>query len=188
MGDGAATVVISAKGSIRLMPWTGHDSGADRWIRDLERLTEEVDRQVNEALSDIDFASLGQQVDQRVNEALQDIDFAGIAQQVESRVAWAEHNLDRVDWERLGREARKAAEAGISQAQEAIQRALLRMKAREPGAADPEQPATPAPEDEAVTSAGGRSADEEQMAILRMVERGQITPDEGEMLLDSLED
>ncbi|MEA3345246.1 MAG: hypothetical protein U9Q78_03230 [Chloroflexota bacterium] len=30
--------------------------------------------------------------------------------------------------------------------------------------------------------------DEEQMAILRMVERGQISPDEGEMLLDALEE
>jgi hypothetical protein len=34
----------------------------------------------------------------------------------------------------------------------------------------------------------GPDLDEERLTILRMVERGQITPEEGEMLLDALQE
>lgn len=86
-----------------------------------------------------------------------------------------------MDWERLGREAQRAAEAGIAQAQEAIQRVLRRLEAWRDEYAARKQAAAEAPSEATIAT------DEERMAILRMVERGQITPDEGEMLLDALD-
>jgi len=123
-----------------------------------------------------------------VDEALGEVDLEAVSRKVEARMAWAQRWLESVDWERLGREAQRAAEAGIAQAQEAIQRALSRMEAwRGEYVARKEIPAEGPSVEPAVPTPAGEPSDEERMAILRMVERGQITPDEGEMLLDALE-
>jgi len=168
LGEGAAQVAFTAGGNLRLGEWAGAEVEATEWVEELEGLAEEIERQVDEALREVDFEAL--------------------SREVEARMAWAQQRLESVDWERLGREAQRAAEAGIAQAQEAIQRALSRMEVwrgeyvarKEAVAGRPSvEPAAPTP--------AGEPTDEERMAILRMVERGQITPDEGEMLLDALE-
>jgi len=182
--EGAAQVACTAGGSIRLSEWVGSEAEATGWVEELEGLAEQIEQQVDEALREVDFEAIGREV--------------------ESRMARLQGRLESVDWERLGREAQRAAEAGIAQAQEAVQRVLSRMEARrdeyaarratpsevEGEAAAGEPKAAPAPEarPHAPAAPAGEPTDEERMAILRMVERGQITPDEGEMLLDALEE
>lgn len=184
VGDGGAQVVLTAGGNIRVREWSGPDVEAAEWVDELEGLAEQIDRQVDEALHDVDFEAIGQEV--------------------ETKLAQAQKRLDSVDWERLGREAQQAAEAGIAQAQEAIQRVLTRMETWrdehtadqraesevQSGMATETVDAKPGaePHPHLGPIAAGEATDEERMAILRMVERGQITPDEGEMLLDALEE
>jgi len=184
VGEGGAQVTLTAGGNVRLREWSGPDVEAAEWVEELEGLAEQIERQVDDALRDVDFEAIGQEV--------------------EARMAQAQQRLDAVDWERLGREAQRAAEAGITQAQEAIQRILAKMetwrdesavrhrmeKEPQPQTATEEidaKPVAAAHSDPSPTTAG-EATDEERMAILRMVERGQITPDEGEMLLDALEE
>ena len=198
LGEGAAQVILTARGNVQLGQWSGAEVEATEWVEELEGLAQEIERQVDETLREVDFEALGREV--------------------ESRMAWAQHRLESVDWERLGQEAQQAAEAGIAQAQEAIQRALSRMEGlrdervtRSAASGENEEAAegtsltpdvdepSPAVEQTKGKSAvrvglharptpAGEPTDEERMAILRMVERGQITPDEGEMLLDALEE
>lgn len=176
LGEGAAQVTFTAGGNVRLREWAGTEAEAAEWVEELEGLAEEIERQVDEALREVDFEA--------------------ISREVESRMAWAQQRLESVDWERLGQEAQRAAEAGIAQAQEAIQRALSRMEARRdeymarkpvPSEVEGEAAAEEPSAEPAVPTPAGEPTDEERMAILRMVERGQITPDEGEMLLDALD-
>lgn len=83
----------------------------------------------------------------------------------------------RLDVDRLTRQAEKAAQLGIAQAMEALEKALGRLRRFERvGVAEETEEGAP-PE----------ATDEERLAVLKMVERGQITPEEGEMLLDALE-
>ena len=175
LGDGAAQVVFTAGGNIRLREWAGAEVEATEWVDELEGLAEEIERQVDEALREVDFEA--------------------ISREVEARMSWAQQRLESVDWERLGQEAQRAAEAGIAQAQEAIQRALSRVETWRGEYVAREQAAAEGPNVEPVGAGlcahpppAGEPTDEERMAILRMVERGQITPDEGEMLLDALEE
>jgi len=158
LGEGGAQVTLAAGGDIRLVKWAGVEGEAAEWA---EGLAEEIEQQVDEALQGMDFEAIGREV--------------------EARIAWAQRRLESVDWERLGREAQRAAEAGIAQAQEAIQRVLRRLEAWRDEYAARKQAAAEAPSEATIAT------DEERMAILRMVERGQITPDEGEMLLDALD-
>jgi len=174
LGEGAAHVILIAGGNIRLIEWAGVETEATEWIDGLEKLAEEIERQVDEALRGMDFET--------------------ISQEIESKTTWAEQKLESVDWERLGLEARRAAEAGIAQAREAIQKALARMEAWRGEHVSCGQPIPKRPKRDASPSQIQPSAtppaeptDEERMAILRMIERGQITPEEGEMLLDALE-
>jgi hypothetical protein len=184
IGEAAARMTISAGGDIRLREWAGADVEAAEWIEELESLAEQLEKQVDDALRDVDLEAIGREV--------------------ESKMAQAQQKLDSVDWERLGRDAQRAADAGIAQAQEAIQRVLRRMEAwrdaqyvhaskastveseppSEPTDAEPGAQPCPGPAD----TADAEVPDAERMAILRMVEGGQITPDEGEMLLDALEE
>jgi hypothetical protein len=184
LGEGAAQVTLTAGGNVRLREWVGPEVEATEWVEELEGLAEEIERQVEEALREVDFEA--------------------ISREMESRMAQAQQRLESADWERLGRQAQQAAEAGIAKAQEAIQRALSRMEiwrdeyeARKPSPDEVrEKAAAEEPKAEPTTGAGlpasptpaDEPTDEERMAILRMVERGQITPDEGEMLLDTLEE
>jgi hypothetical protein len=184
LGEGAAQMTITAGGNIRLREWAGADVEAAEWIEELESLAEHLEKQVDDALRDVDLEAIGREV--------------------ETKMAQAQQKLDSVDWERLGREAQRAADTGIAQAQEAIQRVLRRMEAwrdaqyarptkagtvkSEPSGKDPDTGSgvqlLPGP----VETADAEVMDTERMAILRMVEGGQITPDEGEMLLDALEE
>jgi len=162
-------VSLTAGGNVHLKEWAGAEVEATEWVEELEGLAEEIERQVDEALREVDFEAIGREV--------------------EARMAWTQQKLESVDWERLGREAQQAAEAGIAQAQEAIQRALSRMEGWHDEYVVRKEPAAEAPSVEPVAPPpAGEPTDEERMAILRMVERGQITPDEGEMLLDALEE
>jgi hypothetical protein len=184
LGEGAAQVTFTAGGNVRLREWAGADVEATEWVEELEGLAEQVERQVDDALRDVDLEAVGREI--------------------ETRMAQAQQKLDSVDWERLGREAQQAANAGIAQAQEAIQRVLSRMETwrdrqtavqTEVREVEEETPAeellsrsTPEPHPDPIPAQASEATDEERMAILRMVERGQITPDEGEMLLDTLEE
>jgi len=87
----------------------------------------------------------------------------------------AREGVARLDVDRLTRQAEKAAQLGIAQAMEALEKALGRLRRFERVGVAEEEGAPP------------KGTDEERLAILKMVERGQITPEEGEMLLDALE-
>lgn len=87
----------------------------------------------------------------------------------------AGEGVARLDVDRLTRQAERAAQLGIAQAMEALEKALGRLRGFERVGVAEEEGAPP------------QGTDEERLAILKMVERGQITPEEGEMLLDALE-
>lgn len=87
----------------------------------------------------------------------------------------AGEGVARLDVDRLTRQAEKAAQLGIAQAMEALEKALGRLRRFERVGVAEEEDAPP------------KGTDEERLAVLKMVEKGQITPEEGEMLLDALE-
>jgi hypothetical protein len=205
LGDGGAEIVVEAGGN--LMLGGGRPPFAD--------LGDEISRQVEESLRNIDFEGMGRQVE----ESLRAIDLEAIAQQageeMEAAMSRLQIKLEGVDWDRMGRRTQEAVE----RAMERIQRDVDRVVARAERDQERRQRMVEREErhkerlerrlrktahrlqghgvevhvddwsveesDEPVGS--GPDLDEERLSILRMVEQGQITPEEAEMLLDALE-
>ena len=187
LGEGGAEVVVEAKGNLLL----GGDPSCSE-------LGVEISRQVEEALGAIDFEAIGQQVSGELEEAMSRL-----------RV-----KLESTDWERVGHRARAAVErameriqrdmdrwaAGVARHQVRVERAATRDAYREARAArrtarrDQRQGWQGSEQYEGEDSEGTPSEplgpevdlDEERLSILRMVEQGQVTPEEGELLLDAL--
>jgi hypothetical protein len=187
LGDGGSEIVVEAKGNI-LLGGGPSTIGAD--------LGEEISRQVEEGLQAIDLEAIGRQVGEEMEAALSRL-----------RV-----KLEGVDWDRIGHQAEQAVEAAMdrmqrdmdrmvdkaAQHQEKVERkaekearrrervARKQYKERQP----PSQPAAGAgdwPSGQAQEPARPDSdLDDERLSILRMVEQGQINPEEAEMLLDAL--
>jgi exonuclease VII large subunit len=163
-------------------------------------LGEEISRQIEAGLQAIDLEAIGRQVSEEMDAAL-------------SRL---QVKLESVDWERIGTQSQSAVERAMEQMRrnmdrmvekaarhqekverkvEREQRRLERLERRRQKVAGREQGAQEELGD-AATEAAYRDdgpvepepdLDEERLSILRMVEQGQISPEEAEMLLDALQ-
>jgi hypothetical protein len=189
MGDGGAEVVVEARGNIIL-------GSGEPGIR--IELGEEISRQVEESLAAIDLEAIGAQASEELNAAM-------------SRL---QVKLESVDWDQIGVQAQQAIERAMehmqrdmdrtveraARHQERLQRRLEREALRRERAdlrrqkAKERRHAVEVTADEWTADEAeedyepGPDLDEERLSILRMVERGQITPEEGEMLLDALQE
>ena len=160
-------------------------------------LGEEISRQIEASLQSIDLEAIGRHVSEEMDAAL-------------SRL---QVKLESVDWERIGVQSQQAVERAMGQMrlnmdrmvekaarhQERLERRLEREQRRVERkhwrAAGPERSAPvdatdrPATEDDEEDGSvqPGPDLDEERLSILRMVEQGQIAPEEAEMLLDALQ-
>jgi hypothetical protein len=185
LGAGGAEVAVEAKGNIVLgsgRPTAGPELG------------DEVSRQVQDSLRAIDLEAIGRQV----------------GEEMEAAMSRLRVKLESVDWERVGGRAQEAAERAMEQMQrdlnrwaekaarrqEWIERRAEREARRmerwerrfEARARQPQAEGFPAWAQEDSSPVGpGPNLDEERLSILRMVEQGQITPQEAEMLLDALD-
>jgi hypothetical protein len=188
MGDGGAEIAVEARGNVILgggSPEVGAEVGA------------EIARQIEESLQAIDLEAIGRQVSEEMDAALSRLQI----------------KLESVDWEKMGVRTQQAIERAMGQMHrnmdrmvekaarhqeqlerkmEREQRRLDQMERRRQQAAERQYKAgapASAPEAEQVSERleGELDVDEERLSILRMVEQGQITPEEAEMLLDALQ-
>ena len=195
LGDGGAEIAVEAGGNVML---GGGRSEVNAGMG--AELGEEISRQIEASLQAIDLEAIGRQVSEEMDAAL-------------SRL---QVKLESVDWERIGTKSQQAVERAMEQMRlnmdrmvekaarhqerlehrmEREQRRMERLERRHRRAAGREQPAQadskqwPAQEDDGDDGAEqpGPDLDEERLSILRMVEQGQITPEEAEMLLDALQ-
>lgn len=184
LGEGGAELAIQAKGNVIIGDRTGAVS---------VDLGEEFSRQINESLEGIDFEAIGRQVSEEMAGALSRL-----------RV-----KLESVDWERMGASAQQAVERAMERMERNMDRAMEQMarqqermqryaerearrRERYEQQAHRRAPeADPDWEEEMQAEAGapdsGPNLDDERLSILRMVEQGQISIEEAEMLLDALE-
>jgi hypothetical protein len=174
VGEGGAELVVEAKGNVVLgsaQPSVGANLG------------DEISRQVEESLSAIDFEAIGRQV----------------SEEMEASMSRLRVKLEGVDWERLGSQAQHAVERAMGQIQRDVDRMADRAakqqvrwerkeerrvhRQRQRQSADAVfQPV----EEDAEPEHPEWDVEEERLSILRMVEQGQISPEEAEMLLDAL--
>jgi hypothetical protein len=188
MGDGGAEIAVEARGNVILgggSPEVGAEVGA------------EIARQIEDSLQAIDLEAIGRQVSEEMDAALSRLQI----------------KLESVDWEKMGVRTQQAVERAMGQMHrnmdrmvekaarhqeqlerkmEREQRRLDQMERRRQQAAERQYKAgapASAPEAEQVSERleGELDVDEERLSILRMVEQGQITPEEAEMLLDALQ-
>jgi hypothetical protein len=174
LGDGGAELLVEAKGHIALgseQPSVGADLG------------DQISRQVEESLSAIDFEALGRQV----------------SEEMEAAMSRLRVKLEGVDWERLGIQAQHAVERAMGRMQRDMDRVAeraakqqARWERKEEGKAHRQGKRQPGGADHQTAEASfGKvqpewDLEEERLSILRMVEQGQISPEEAEMLLDAL--
>lgn len=189
LGEGGAEIVIEAGGNLVLGGGSGTGIGAD--------LGEEISLQIEEGLQALDLEAIGRQV----------------SEEMESALGRLQVKLESVDWERMGVQTQRAVERAMGQMQrnmdrmvdkaarhqEKLERRLEREQRRWARAAGARQgtvevevgdwASEPAGGPDAETAAeAGTDLDAERLSILRMLEQGQITPGEAEMLLDALEE
>jgi len=193
LGDGGAEIVIDARGNVILggKEGTQVEMGAE--------FAGEVARQLEEGLAAIDFDAIGQTVGAEMEEAM-------------SRL---QVKLESVDWDRIGARTQQAVDRAMERMQrdmdrmvakaerhqERLEHRLEREKHRTERRArrleredarlegievvvegDPAEDAY-----EGYEAEPGPNLDEERLSILRMLEQGQIAPEEAEMLLDALQ-
>jgi hypothetical protein len=195
LGEGGAEIAVEAGGNVMLgggRSEEGMGMGAD--------LGEEISRQIEASLQAIDLEAIGRHVSEEMDAAL-------------SRL---QVKLESVDWERIGVQSQQAVERAMGQMrlnmdrmvekaarhQERLERRLEREQRRLEGlgrkhrrAAGVERTAPVDATDRLAmegdeddgTVQPGPDLDEERLSILRMVEQGQIAPEEAEMLLDALQ-
>lgn len=202
LGEGGAEIAVQAGGNITL----GGD-GAGVHVR--IEVGDEIARQVEESLRAVDLEAIGRQVSQEMEAAmsrlrvkLESTDWQRYGNQAQQAVERAMERLQR----NLDRAADKAARAQermdreqerMDRAQERMDQAAERQARREarhartdpfeagvePGIEDWQEGEPDGP----VAAAAAPSLDEERLSILRMVEQGQITPEDAELLLDALD-
>jgi hypothetical protein len=212
LGDGGAEIVVEAGGNVML--GGGRPPFADMGeeiSRQVEESLHTIDwegmgRQVEESLRAIDLEAIGRQVGEEMEAAmsrlqvkLEGVDWDRVGHRTQRTVERAMERMQR-DMDRLVVKAERGRERLERMAEreeriaerEARRRERLERKLRRaaqrlhehdvqvdvegwPGGANVE----------AVES--GPDLDEERLSILKMVEQGQITPEEAEMLLDALE-
>ncbi|MGD8489682.1 MAG: hypothetical protein PVI68_11745 [Anaerolineae bacterium] len=215
LGSGGTEVTVEARGNVLLgggrLPFAGLGEEISRQVEaglravDLEAIRIQALQDVEESLQAVDFEQIKQEL-REAEASLQAVDFEAIGQQVqqetEQAVSRLQVKLDGMDWDRIGRQTQQAIERAMSRLERDIdhlsakaarrqEKALRRIerdqrRRERQGDADPDsgeaQPvdASEPPSDPAL------DLDHERLTILRMVEQGQITPQEAEMLLDAL--
>jgi hypothetical protein len=113
------------------------------------------------------LAELGAQIEWQVHEAM-----ASLAARLESKLGGLDPELTRQRIERASEEARRKAEQAAERARmraERAERRWQRASGQVPGSTRKE------------------ATDEERLRVLRMVEEGRLTPDQGSELLAALE-
>jgi hypothetical protein len=151
-------------------------------------LGDEISRQVEESLSAIDLEAIGRQV----------------GEEMEAAMSRLRVKLEGVDWNRIGHQAERAVEQAMDRMQRDMDRMVeraTRYQARWEQKAekearrqerrarkDPETRTwqTEVAEEKSPAGEPQPDPDDERLTVLRMVEQGQITPEEAEMLLDAL--
>jgi len=189
LGDGGAEIVVEAKGNV-LLGGVGPAIGVG--------LGEEIARQVEESLHAVDLEAIGQQVSKEMEQAmsrlqvkLEGMDWDRIGyrthEAVERAMERMQRDVDRLakkearHQERLRRMAEKEARLQEKLGRKAQRRAHHRprpevtVEIEDWGGESEAEPIKPEP-----------SLDEERLSILKMVEQGQITPEDAEMLLVAL--
>jgi hypothetical protein len=194
LGDGGAEIAVEAGGNVMLgggSPEANAEIGAD--------LSEEFSRQIEASMQAIDLEAIGRQVSEEMDAAM-------------SRL---QVKLESVDWERIGVQSQRAVERAMEQMrrnmdrmvekaarhQEKVERKvererqrLERLERRRQRDAGREQGAQADLGDPGVEAAYRDDGpvdpepdlDKERLSILRMVEQGQLSPEDAEMLLDAL--
>jgi hypothetical protein len=190
IGDGGTEVAIEAQGNVMV---GGSEPGINIELGD------EIARQVEEGLRAIDLEAISRRA----------------SEEMEAAMSRLQVKLESADWGRIGLQSQKAVERAMeqmrrnmermtekaAQQQERLERRVERERDRlerierkrrstaRPGAsADPETAEWDAGEEEDFEIVDPQaSLDEERLSILRMVEQGQITPEEAEMLLEALQ-
>jgi hypothetical protein len=181
LGDGGTEIAIEAKGNI-LLGGCGPAIGVE--------LGDEISRQVDESLQAIDLEAIGRQV----------------SGEMESAMSRLQIKLESMDWERIGLQTQRSVERAMEQMrrnmdrmvekaarqQEKLDRKLERERHRQERAeqrfrsgGEVKVPEEFEGDNEPVELES--DLEEERLSILRMVEQGQISPGEAEMLLDALE-
>ncbi len=102
-----------------------------------------------------------------------------------------EWRLDPGRLERIREQARRAANEGITGAFEAVERAMsnLGVPMRPATPPPPPTPGASTPSGESLTNGQKEmNIEQEREAILRMIAEGRVTPEEGDLLLEALEE
>jgi hypothetical protein len=193
LGEGGAELVVDVRGNIVL---GGENGGGVQVLIEgggvHVGVGDEIARQVEESLRAVDLAGIGLQV----------------TQEMEAAMSRLRVKLESTDWQRYGSQAQQAVERAMERLQreldraadkaaryqERAERAAERRARRPAGQAGPATAGATAPvedwqegePDVPPAEAPAPSLDEERLSILRMVEQGQITPVEAELLLDAL--
>jgi len=180
-GEGGCEVVIEAGGNVLVGSNEG-GGGTD--------LAGEIARQVEESLRTINLDALGRQASDEMEAALSrlrvkmqaaDWEQVGLQgqQAIEQAIARIQQNLDR-----LAEKGARQVERQIRR-QERMTRRWNQSSAPGPLTGSLREPLDLEMDDQNETMPEP-DREEERLSILRMVERGQITPEEAEMLLDAL--
>lgn len=191
IGSGATELTVEAKGNL-MLGGKHAEAGAElgeRIARQMEESLRAIDlegvvRQAGQEAMDaamsrlrvkvetMDWERLGQRAQESVQRAMDRLqrDMVHLQARAERRQEWLErraereaHRLER--WERRAQAAAKAAGTTAASMDE-----------------EADRPDGPAPAEEPQAS-----LDEERLTILKMLEQGQVTPEEAGMLLDALE-
>jgi len=159
IGDGETVVTLTAGGRIELKETQIVDS---RWETGFDEADFGFD-------FGVDMAGLGERITQEVNEHI-----SRVTADIETR--FGSDFTQRLS-EKIARKAEQAAEKAERAAEKARRRAERNVR-RHGRWSPPPAPSSPKP----------KATSEEQLKILRMVEKGVITPDEANTLLEALED
>ncbi len=218
LGDGGAELVVEAKGNavlgggpespgaklrVEIKRQIEEGLGA---IPDLEAIS----RQVEESIRAIDMEAIERKVNAGMDQALsrlrvklESVDWDRVGRSTERAVGRAMESLQR-DMEHLAERAARQQER-LSERAERQQKYLLRRAEREArrlerlerklrhaetrkGTRKVEDAPEPDWAADEVVDVEAPDLDEERLSILRMVEQGQITPEDAEMLLDALDE
>ena len=185
LGEGGSEIVVEAKGNVQLgsgQPGIGVDLG------------EEISRQVEEGLQAIDLEAIGRQVGEEMEAAmsrlrvkLEDVDWDRVGHQAERAVELAMDRMQR-DMDRMvGKAAQQQEKVERKAEKEAHRRERQERRGHSERQGEPAAKAQDLPVETAYEAGEPESdLDDERLSILRMVEQGQINPEEAEMLLDAL--
>lgn len=194
LGDGGAEIAVEAGGNVVL----GGDVGVKIEIG--PELAEEVTRQIEEGLAAIDLDAIGQQVGAEMEEAmsrlqvkLEGVDWDAFGERTQQAVERAMDHLQR-NLDRMAAKAARQQERFERKMERGMRRAEQRAQERQSDDRGPvdveisfgDDPTEGGYEEAEVEP--GPDLDEERLSILRMLEQGQISPEEAEMLLDALQE